>query len=98
MSTPTRRIPKPPPGRLDESGIVDALAYRMMYSVAKDEFTANAFDLYQALAYAVRDRLVERWFRTQDAYYRKDAKRVYYLSLEFLMGRALFNNVINLHA
>ncbi len=70
----------------------------MMYTVAKDEYTAREFDVYKALAYGVRDRLMERWFRTQSAYYQADAKRVYYLSLEFLMGRALIHNVINLGA
>jgi starch phosphorylase len=88
----------PPPGRLDPEGIAETIAFRMMYSVAKDEHTATPFDVYQALAYAVRDRLVERWFNTQSAYYKADAKRVYYLSLEFLMGRALVNNTINLGA
>ncbi|HEY6211719.1 MAG TPA: glycogen/starch/alpha-glucan family phosphorylase, partial [Vicinamibacterales bacterium] len=92
------RIPPPPSGRLDPAGITESLAFRMMYSIAKDEHTATDFDVYQALAYAVRDRLVERWFQTQSAYYRADAKRVYYLSLEFLMGRALVNNTINLGA
>jgi hypothetical protein len=98
VSPSRRRIPQPPPGRLDEAGIVDAFAHRMMYSVAKDQFTASDFDVYQSLAYAVRDRLMERWFRTQSAYYQADAKRVYYLSLEFLMGRALLNNIVNLGA
>jgi starch phosphorylase len=70
----------------------------MMYSVAKDHYTATDFNVYQALAYAVRDRLMERWFRTQSAYYQADAKRVYYLSLEFLLGRLLVQNVINLGA
>jgi starch phosphorylase len=93
-----KRIPKPVPGRLDAPGITEAFAHRMMYSVAKDEYTARDFDAYQGLAYAVRDRLMERWFRTQDAYYHADAKRVYYLSLEFLMGRALLNNVLGLEA
>ena len=51
---------------------------------------------YVALALAVRDRMIERWIRTQDTYYRLDAKRVYYLSLEFLMGRTLGNSLINL--
>ncbi len=92
------RIPLPPPGRLDEAGIRESFAFRMMYTVAKDEYTAREFDVYKALAYAVRDRLMERWFRTQNAYYQADAKRVYYLSLEFLMGRALIHNVINLGA
>jgi starch phosphorylase len=98
MSPAPPWIPKPPAGRLDEAGIVDSFANRMMYSVAKDQHTATEFDVYQALAYAVRDRLMERWFRTQNAYYLADAKRVYYLSLEFLMGRALVHNVINLGA
>jgi len=92
------RIPTPPPGRLDEAGIVDAFAHRMRYSVAKDEHTATPLDVQQALAFAVRDRLMERWFKTQSDYYVADAKRVYYLSLEFLLGRALVSNVINLGA
>ncbi|HEV8268962.1 MAG TPA: glycogen/starch/alpha-glucan family phosphorylase, partial [Thermoanaerobaculia bacterium] len=91
-----RVIPKPYPGRLDGSGIREAFAHRMMYSIAKDEYTATDLDLYHALAYSVRDRLMERWFRTQDVYYRSDAKRVYYLSLEFLTGRALRNNILSL--
>ena len=78
--------------------MIDAFARRMMYSVAKDEYTATGFDAYLALAYSVRDRIMERWFRTQSAYYTTDAKRVYYLSLEYLMGRALIHNVINLGA
>jgi len=92
------RIPLPPPGRLDPEGIAESIAFKMMYLIAKDEHTATPFDMYQSLAYAVRDRLVERWFATQSAYYNADAKRVYYLSLEFLMGRALINNAINLGA
>jgi len=91
-------LPKPPPGRLDVPGVVEAFAHQMMYSVAKGEHTASQFNVYQALAFAVRDRLMERWFLTQDTYYRHDAKRVYYLSMEFLMGRALLNNILNLGA
>jgi starch phosphorylase len=52
---------------------------------------------YVALALAVRDRMIERWIRTQDTYYHVDAKRVYYLSLEYLMGRTLGNSLINLN-
>ena len=51
---------------------------------------------YVSVALAVRDRMMERWIRTQDAYYEHDAKRVYYLSLEFLMGRTLGNSLVNL--
>jgi starch phosphorylase len=91
-------IPKPKAGGLDTDAIVDTFAHRMMYSIARDEFTASEENLFQALAYAVRDRLMDRWFVTQDRYYREDMKRVYYLSLEFLLGRMLSNNIINLGA
>ena len=51
---------------------------------------------YLSLALPIRDRLIERWVHTQNAYYAHDAKRVYYLSLEFLMGRALGDSLVNL--
>ena len=98
MTDAPRPIPKPSPLPLDPAGITESFAHRMMYSVAKDAYTACDHDIFQALAFAVRDRLVERWFRTQNAYYIADVKRVYYLSLEFLMGRALLNNIVNLAA
>ncbi|HUP49754.1 MAG TPA: glycogen/starch/alpha-glucan phosphorylase [Thermoanaerobaculia bacterium] len=93
-----RHIPKPKPGGLDPDSIVETFANRMMYSVARDHFNATDLDAFHALAYAVRDRLMDRWFVTQDTYYRVDAKRVYYLSLEFLLGRLLVSNMINLGA
>ncbi|MCE1203917.1 MAG: glycogen/starch/alpha-glucan phosphorylase [Holophagaceae bacterium] len=98
MTAGPRNIPMPQAGGMQVPEIIDAFAHRMMYSIAKDAHTASDFDIYQGLAFAVRDRLMERWFSTQSAYYRQDAKRVYYLSLEFLMGRALLNNVVNLGA
>lgn len=66
------------------------------YSLAKDEYSATQRDRYRALALTVRDRLIERWIETQQTYYNKDAKRVYYLSLEFLIGRTLGNAIVNL--
>ncbi|HET9594086.1 MAG TPA: glycogen/starch/alpha-glucan phosphorylase, partial [Anaeromyxobacteraceae bacterium] len=68
----------------------------LQFSQGKDEHTATALDRYFAIAHSVRDRLMKRWIQTQQAYYGSDAKRVYYLSLEFLMGKALENNLINL--
>jgi starch phosphorylase len=68
----------------------------LQFSQAKDEHTATSLDRYFAVAYSVRDRMMRNWIETQQAYYRHDAKRVYYLSLEFLMGRALENNLLNL--
>src|SRR5438874_12064431 len=91
-------IPKPLPGGLDVASLLDAFAFRMMYSVARDQYNASDLDSYHALAYAVRDRVMERWFATQDTYYRQDVKRVYYLSLEFILGRLLISNIINLGA
>jgi starch phosphorylase len=91
-------IPKPSPGGLDSKSIVDAFAFRMMYSIARDQYNATDLDAFRALAYAVRDRVVERWFSTQDHYYQRDVKRVYYLSLEFLLGRLLVSSMINLGA
>ena len=91
-------IPSPQPLPLTTDIIRDSFTRRMIYSVAKDRYTASDYDIYDALAYAVRDRLVERWFRTQNAYYFADVKRIYYLSLEFLMGRALVTNILNLRA
>jgi len=98
MNVGARCIPTPAAGGMDGPHIIDAFAHRMMYSIAKDHHTATDFNVYQGLSLAVRDRLMERWFKTQSTYYHQDAKRVYYLSLEFLMGRALLNNVVNLGA
>ena len=66
------------------------------YTLSKDNYSATQNDLYRALAYAIRDLLVERWRDTQQLYYLHDAKRVYYLSMEFMIGRYLGNSLINL--
>lgn len=68
----------------------------LQYTLVRDKFSATKADLYLALAYAVRDVLVDRWLDTQQSYYINDAKRVYYISMEFLMGRTLGNSLINL--
>ncbi|CAG9864536.1 unnamed protein product [Phyllotreta striolata] len=66
------------------------------YTLVKDRNVATTRDYYFALAHTVKDHLVSRWIRTQQYYYEKDPKRVYYLSLEFYMGRSLQNTMINL--
>src|SRR6476660_8687347 len=66
----------------------------LQLSLGKDKYSATAYDRYLAVAYAVRDRLIERWIQTQHTYYRQDVKRIYYLSMEFLMGRTLGNAIL----
>ena len=57
---------------------------------------ANEQQIYQAVAYTVKDQIIDNWLETQKAYEKEDPKTVYYLSMEFLMGRALGNAMINL--
>ena len=59
---------------------------------------ASQVQLFQAVAYAVKDYIVDMWMETHKQYEKQDAKTVYYLSMEFLMGRALGNCMINLKA
>uniref|UniRef100_A0A673GUG2 Alpha-1,4 glucan phosphorylase n=1 Tax=Sinocyclocheilus rhinocerous TaxID=307959 RepID=A0A673GUG2_9TELE len=66
------------------------------FTLVKDRNVSTKRDYYFALAHTVRDHLVGRWIRTQQSYYEKDPKRVYYLSLEFYMGRTLQNTMVNL--
>ncbi|XP_062868286.1 glycogen phosphorylase, muscle form [Trichomycterus rosablanca] len=66
------------------------------FTLVKDRNVSTKRDYYFALANTVRDHLVGRWIRTQQHYYEKDPKRVYYISLEFYMGRTLQNTMVNL--
>lgn len=66
------------------------------YTVARSRFSFDDFEAYQALSHSVRDRLIERWHDTHVYVKRTKPKRLYFLSLEFLMGRSLSNSVINL--
>ncbi|WP_127478439.1 glycogen/starch/alpha-glucan phosphorylase [Sulfurivermis fontis] len=81
---------------LDAASLKHSLANRMIFTVGKDSYTATDRDWFHSLAYAVRDRLIERWMETMRSYYTADAKRIYYLSMEFLIGRTLTNSLLNL--
>src|SRR3954466_6773458 len=84
------------PAPNESAAILHSFTNHLLYSLAKDQYSATARDRFLSLALTVRDRLIERWIATQQRYYRRDAKRVYYLSAEFLMGRALLSNLLNL--
>ena len=82
---------------LDVESIKQSFLNHVSYTQAKVPDFATKRDLFVALAMTVRDRLMERWIATRKAYYNHpDTKRIYYLSLEFLMGRTLGNSLINL--
>ena len=73
-----------------------ALQNHLLYSIFKTDEVATPRDWYSATAYTVRDHVIERWVKTVEAYAEQDPKRVYYLSLEFLIGRMLSNAALNL--
>lgn len=73
-----------------------AIIDHVTYTLAEDRGTASDRDIFMSTAWSVRDRLAERWAATQRRYQEDDAKRVYYLSLEFLIGRTLGNALVNL--
>ncbi len=70
--------------------------HHLMSFQGRDPQRAGPRDVYKALGYALRDILVEKWIKTQKRIYSEKKKRVYYLSLEFLVGRSLGNTLINL--
>ena len=81
---------------LDAASIKQSFVDRLTYSVAKDSITATDRDWFFTAAYVARDRMIDRWMETMRRYYDEDAKRIYYFSMEFLMGRSLMNSLQNL--
>jgi starch phosphorylase len=76
--------------------IDQALQNHLIFSSFKTCEAATPRDWYDASSYTIRDHVVERWVKTAESYYQQDPKRVYYLSLEFLIGRMLSNAALNL--
>jgi starch phosphorylase len=68
----------------------------LVYDLAKDNYSATPRDKYHAVVLSLRENLTERWIATQQEYYKVSAKRLYYLSLEFLLGRLLRNYALSL--
>lgn len=80
----------------DPQALRQAIADKLVHQVGKDPITACSEDWLHAAAYVVRDHLVGRWMDTTRAHYECDAKRVYYLSMEFLIGRTFTNALLAL--
>jgi glycogen phosphorylase len=76
--------------------IVNRFVYHLKYEQGKDRFSATAIDCYLSFAASIRDILLDQWLVTQASEYALKRKRVYYLSLEYLIGRSLNNAILNL--
>ncbi len=81
---------------LDAESIAWGFAEHLKYTLGVDKYTATNHDRFMSLSYAVRDRLINQWIKTQQTHHTRNVKRVYYLSLEWLIGRLMGMNVINL--
>ena len=80
----------------DVESIKEDIQRHLKFTLAKDEYSATKWDQYRSVVLAVLDRLHNNWLNTQQSYYKDDVKRVYYLSMEYLIGRLLDNALINL--
>ncbi|MCK9425174.1 MAG: glycogen/starch/alpha-glucan phosphorylase [Ignavibacteriaceae bacterium] len=82
--------------QIESYSLANQFAEHLEFILVKDKLSVTQDDIYYSISMSVRDRLVRKWLRTMHKYNVDDVKRVYYLSLEFLMGRLLGNALINM--
>ncbi|MFD2531189.1 glycogen/starch/alpha-glucan phosphorylase [Gracilimonas halophila] len=82
---------------MDKDSLREDIKLHLRHTLAKDEYSSTNWDKYQSVALTIMDRLNDRLLKTQQHYYEIDAKRVYYLSMEYLIGRLLDNMLVNLN-
>ncbi len=95
-SNPVDDLTNVPPLGMDVESLRNCFRYYYNHTLGRSKECRATHYPYKALSYTVKDRLMERWKKTRSAYEETDCKRTYYLSLEFLMGRALSNCMLNL--
>ena len=95
-SHPTQKLTETKPLGMEPFDIGRDVAQHFNVTLGRDKSCKSAHYTYTAVALSIRDRLMERWKDTQEAYRESGCKRAYYLSLEFLMGRTLSNAMLNL--
>jgi len=95
-SKPVDDLTAVPPLGMDVKALTNCFRYYYNHTLGRSKECKATHYPYTALAYTLRDRLIERWKSTHFAYKDSDCKQTYYLSLEFLMGRALSNCMLNL--
>ena len=83
---------------IDKKQFVKEVKETVRYLYRKNLEEATQQEIFQAVSYVIKDVIIDDWLATQQAFDKQDPKIVYYMSMEFLMGRALGNNLINLKA
>ena len=96
MNSDKSALPLPPPRETDPTALAAEIIERLTYRIGKNAVAAQPHDWLAATILVIRDRVIDRWIASTRDTYQQGAKRVYYLSLEFLIGRLMRDAVSNL--